>query len=822
MAHGAIDRIRDGLKPGLLRWPALLTGLCALALAGCPEPGPLQLQTSPAAVNFGENSAEQSFTIRNTGGGALSWTVAADAPWLSVDPAAGETTQARTSRVRLTVDREGLDPGTYQSHATVDSSAGAKTIPVAMTVPGTPVLEVDPASVSLMGAETEGVITIANSGDGNLSWSLSVHDAEGAPNPLLDALEITPTGGVVRPDETEEVGVRVGRDNLDPGVYSADLRITSNGGDADIALTVGVAVGPEMAVEPSTLDFGRTRSEMTFEVFNTGESNSVLEFALATDRPDLIYMTPESGESIGTHGSEYDAVPITVTLNRAAFASAVESGTITVSAPGLADETVTVMAEAAPLGFEGAMNRARPPYLMRFVFLLRDGTGQAIDATDPDIFEELETAFTIFEDGERLDLDETNFFVTSGHHLKHNIALVLDYTGSMFEAGPGGGQAIEEMEMAFLGFIDAMPDPFRSAIMGYYDRQQPTRLIHGFSTDRQSLGDALGAFQPPLGAHGASDIYDALIEACERLAAEDEGVLPFDDTDVRAVIFVTDGRDTSSVADASQVIDTARDLRVRLYPIAFGDDVRAGALINMAEETGGHFYRAHDAADLRRLLEHDPSRGPGAPGRIASDFLRQIVLTYVTLFQEGSSTYRIEGQFRELEGHFEEDAVFTPGGDVRAGQLALRTGGIEDNGRAEVYVRTEYVPRGVSQLRFRFITDEPFTLEPVEDGLIPDWTIIDEGAGVYTLLTTDDDYVPYGAFGDLLRLTFEDLDPSAAYALGFRVDNRIYLDPPFTRFFQYPEGIVLEDGPAHESVVPLMVEDGFDPDEPGVFDGFDD
>ena len=46
------------------------------------------------------------------------------------------------------------------------------------------------------------------------------------------------------------------------------------------------------------------------------------------------------------------------------------------------------------------------------------------------------------------------------------------------------------------------------------------------------------------------------------------------------------------------------------------------------------------------------------------------------------------------------------------------------------------------------------------------------------MLTTEDNFLPYGGFGALLKVTFTDLDLDAVIPIGFRLDNRIYVNPP--------------------------------------------
>ncbi|MBM3289864.1 MAG: hypothetical protein FJY92_06900 [Candidatus Hydrogenedentes bacterium] len=133
-------------------------------------------------------------------------------------------------------------------------------------------------------------------------------------------------------------------------------------------------------------------------------------------------------------------------------------------------------------------------------------------------------------------------------------------------------------------------------------------------------------------------------------------------------------------------------------------------------------------------------------------------------------------------------------------------------------MRAEYVPRNISQIKIRLITAGNPTLTVDPNGLIADWVVVDNGGGVYTALTSEITPLKYGAFGNLFKIHYSGLAQNAVVPLGFRVDNQIYVNPPFTKFFQYPDGIVVQLGSAQASVVPIAIADGFDPDALGAWD----
>lgn len=869
--------------------PLLSLVIVTLGLAGCPFVNVLTI--TPLAVDFGELGEVESITIFNAAGGEISWTVDVeffrltpdnievpdpDADWLSVSPLSGTTT-TETDRVTLSADRSGLEQGAFNARLTITDSTGeVQEVLVAIRTPGEPNIGVDPAAVNLNCPNATGQFSVVNTGDGSLAWTISVLDPDD-PNftiPFPEFLTVSPASGVTLAGSATPVTVSVDCDLIDVAVQSLTLSVNSGAGAQEVLVTIGgEGVGPEISVDPTVLDFGQDLNELIFDVFNSGEAGSMLNFTLSTDRPDLIFFEPDAGQSIGVITDlddidvigQFDRIPITVTIDRSAIQGTADGGTIFVSAPGLEDVPVAVVVEAAPLTIEGAANRSRPPSVVRFVFTLRDSLGDVIRVSDPDEKDKL--SFSIVENMETLDLDETNLFITGPENLKVNIALVLDFSGSMFNAGLGNGVAIEQSKDAAKEFIDNLPSAWRLGLFEFHQRQQTTFQIHPFDTDKDAMKQALDDFQLAPSEHGGSTVFDAVAAATQALVDIDSGLIELDDADVRAVVFISDGRDTSSMITADDLSSFVQEqsVRTRLFPIGFGRDIDNAPLVKLATESGGRPYSAADTAELAELLG-----APGQEGLITTEFRNQIVLTYISLLQM-DSTYLITAFFQvdedtQIQGTFQRDGLIFPG-DVRAGQISARTAGIS-NGAAEVFLRTDYTPRNMTQMRFRMFIDPNEELPPAAlaalinaepvielapEGLLVDplraertWRLVREPDAtilgirpnfVWQVLTEEDNPLDFAAFGSLVRITFPDLDDFVAvmdslgetplFELGFRLDNRIYLDPPTRKFWDYPGGRlnpteVLQVGfqantaPPAPSTAALQVI-GFDPDAPNAF-----
>mgnify|MGYP001617379329 CR=1 FL=1 len=331
---------------------------CA-ALLGCPTGGGTLpgLAVNPAALNFGSNGTQETISVFNTGAGVIAWTLTENIAWLSANVSSG-TVGTEIDHVKLTVDRGALGPGAYTGKVVISSATGTKQINVAMNVAGAPGLEVDPLTINFLNNQESAEFTITNTGLGPLTWNVKLEDPDnpGSTIPFPDYLTVDPAAGTTQVGATTEITVEIDRDLLDTGIFGLVLLIETNAGNAQVAINITQGLSAAIGVEPSVLDFGETENTLSFDVFNIGEPGSVLDFTLATDRPDLIFFNPAEGTSIGTDNSlDYDRVPISVTIDRNALTGSSDGGRITVSGPGIDPVDVVINVTAAPLGELGLL-----------------------------------------------------------------------------------------------------------------------------------------------------------------------------------------------------------------------------------------------------------------------------------------------------------------------------------------------------------------------------------------------------------------------------------------------------------------------------------
>jgi len=179
------------------------------------------------SISFGE-SLSHIFTISNAGGGNLTWTVSADQPWITLSPASGTNSEV----VKIKLNTEALDPGTYFGTITVSSNGGTKKGSVTMNIltgtsektsNNTPQLFVSPDPFTFNGGTmTAGesgsyIISISNAGGGNLIWSV-IDD-----QPWIT---INPTSGT----DSATITLNINTAGLNSGSYSGTITVNSNGG----------------------------------------------------------------------------------------------------------------------------------------------------------------------------------------------------------------------------------------------------------------------------------------------------------------------------------------------------------------------------------------------------------------------------------------------------------------------------------------------------------------------------------------------------------------------------------------------------------------
>jgi VWFA-related protein len=265
---------------------------------------------------------------------------------------------------------------------------------------------------------------------------------------------------------------------------------------------------------------------------------------------------------------------------------------------GPAGTVVEHVVETAAPPYEGEVFRSRVDEVEIYVHV-----GAEIELAAGD--------FTVVEGGREQPIRG----IERGVDLPVALGFMLDTSGSMV---PQLERAIDTAGE----FIDGLMhlDQDKAFVMSFADLPA---VLQQFTNDTQMLVTSLDLIDR--GRH--TRLYDSIVVAARQFEGH-EGQ--------RALVMLSDGRDSDSDARLADAIAAAQRYDVAIYPVAVGLSGRYFAermvLERLARETGGE------------LFDLDVRDNPGRVyGRIASDLREQYRITYVPLNPVG------DGEWRELE-----------------------------------------------------------------------------------------------------------------------------------------------------------------------------
>ena len=181
--------------------------------------------------------------------------------------------------------------------------------------------------------------------------------------------------------------------------------------------------------------------------------------------------------------------------------------------------------------------------LISVAVTVTDENGRFVPGLRPD-------DFLVFEDGEPQEISQFE-----AERVPVSLGIALDTSGSMV------GDKIEAARAALDRFLFDLLGPDDEVFLYRFDRRP--NLVEGWTEDRRSLSQALGRVKPD----GGTAMYDTVAEA-----------VPLAQSGTRrkkALLVISDGQDTSSRTDVSDLRQMIRRTEVLVYAIgidASGDD----------------------------------------------------------------------------------------------------------------------------------------------------------------------------------------------------------------------------------------------------------
>jgi VWFA-related protein len=173
-------------------------------------------------------------------------------------------------------------------------------------------------------------------------------------------------------------------------------------------------------------------------------------------------------------------------------------------------------------------------------------------------------------------------------------ALVLDHSGSMELPADDADLAtpkIKALHSAAAAFIGMMSETGRVSLISFGSRVDTPKAFTGNKT---KLKDNIVKLAPA----GETAMLDAVYTGIATVDADAP-------KGRRVVVAMTDGIDNSSRRRVDEVIDRAKDAKIKLYLLGFGreHEIDHATMRKMATETGGKYYHAKNKASLVEIFE---------------------------------------------------------------------------------------------------------------------------------------------------------------------------------------------------------------------------
>jgi subtilisin family serine protease len=329
-----------GSAPGAVAFTSS-AGNISRTVSGTGDTLPV-ITVTPSSLSFGTvaiaNSADLSFTVRNTGGGTLTGSASTAAPYSIVSGGSFSLVAGASQAVvvRFTPTATGSAPGAVA----FTSSAGNVSRTVSGTGGAPPVMSVTPSSLSFgtaaIGNSVDLSFTVQNTGGGTLTGSAST----AAPYSIVSGGSFSVSAGA-----SQAVVVRF--TPTATGSATGTVAFTSNGGNASGTVSGTGGPPPVMSVTPASQSFGMvavgSSKDLTFTVQNVG--GGTLTGSASTVAP---YSIVSGGSySLGSFASQAVVVRFTPTATGSATGTVTfpsSAGTLLRGVSGTGDTSSPVIA----------------------------------------------------------------------------------------------------------------------------------------------------------------------------------------------------------------------------------------------------------------------------------------------------------------------------------------------------------------------------------------------------------------------------------------------------------------------------------------------
>lgn len=181
------------------------------------------------------------------------------------------------------------------------------------------------------------------------------------------------------------------------------------------------------------------------------------------------------------------------------------------------------------------------------------------------------------------------------------VSITIDQSGSMIGLGsnPVPSDPNDERITQSQAFVDRMGPMDQATVIRFQGEAGQVFTVKPLTGDKAGLKTALDGLRTTEG--GNTPLFDAMIKSVNDVKAAAGTV-------TKAVIVLTDGRDTTSTQTKAQVISAARAAGVPIYSIGLGNpndpnSLDRQGLQDIADQTGGRVFFAADSTALAGIFD---------------------------------------------------------------------------------------------------------------------------------------------------------------------------------------------------------------------------
>jgi hypothetical protein len=141
-----------------------------------------------------------------------------------------------------------------------------------------------------------------------------------------------------------------------------------------------------------------------------------------------------------------------------------------------------------------------------------------------------------------VDYAETSIFVRTADLFQQEVVFVLDFSSSMAGSRlPDGTAGTQAMIEAFFKAMAGLPETQKIGVVEFHDRNEEPAVLAALTIDREKIRTKVSAFASSQFDAGSSRVWDSIERAAFLFTPTEDNP-----SVVKSVVFITDGRDTSS------------------------------------------------------------------------------------------------------------------------------------------------------------------------------------------------------------------------------------------------------------------------------------